>query len=60
MYFKQFYLGCLSHASYMIGDEKSKTAVDRRRRRFCASRKRWKSFKHIPGGPTLLRNATVG
>lgn len=27
MYFKQFYLGCLSHASYMMGDEKTKTAV---------------------------------
>lgn len=24
---KQFYLGCLSHASYLIGDDKSKTAA---------------------------------
>lgn len=32
----------------------------RKRRRFCASRKRWKSFAHIPGGPTLLKFATVG
>ncbi|MBI3553876.1 MAG: MBL fold metallo-hydrolase [Elusimicrobia bacterium] len=27
MYLKQFYLGCLSHASYLIADEKTKTAV---------------------------------
>ena len=27
MIFKQYYLGCLSHASYLIGDEKSNTAV---------------------------------
>jgi len=27
MIFKQYYLGCLSHASYLIGDEESKTAV---------------------------------
>ena len=27
MEIKQFYLGCLSHASYLIGDNKSKTAV---------------------------------
>lgn len=27
MYFKQFFLGCLSHASYLIADEESKEAV---------------------------------
>ena len=27
MFFHQFYLGCLSHASYFIGDERSGTAV---------------------------------
>jgi hydroxyacylglutathione hydrolase len=27
MYIKQFYLGCLAHASYLIGDEETKTAV---------------------------------
>ena len=27
MIFKAFYLGCLSHASYLIGDEKTKRAV---------------------------------
>lgn len=27
MFIKQYYLGCLSHASYMIGDEESRTAV---------------------------------
>jgi hydroxyacylglutathione hydrolase len=27
MIFKQYYLGCLSHASYLVGDEESKTAV---------------------------------
>lgn len=27
MLFKQFYLGCLAHASYLIGDEETKTAV---------------------------------
>src|SRR5215475_2289259 len=25
--FKQFYLGCLAHASYLIGDEQTRTAV---------------------------------
>lgn len=29
----------------------------RRQRRFCASRKRWKSFMHVKGGPTLLRQS---
>ncbi len=24
---KQYYLGCLSHASYLVGDEKTGTAV---------------------------------
>lgn len=32
----------------------------RRRQRFCASRKRWKSFAHVTGGPTLLKSVTVG
>ena len=27
MFFHQFYLGCLSHASYLIGDEKTGTAI---------------------------------
>lgn len=27
MYHKQFYLGCLAHASYLIGDEETKTAI---------------------------------
>ncbi len=27
MIFKQYYLGCLAHASYLIGDKKTKTAV---------------------------------
>lgn len=27
MIFKQFYLGCLAHASYLIGDEEAKTAA---------------------------------
>src|SRR4030095_5762096 len=27
MIFKQYYLGCLAHASYLIGDEESQTAV---------------------------------
>jgi len=27
MFFKQYYLGCLAHASYLIGDESSQTAV---------------------------------
>ena len=27
MIFKQFYLGCLAHASYLIGDESTKSAV---------------------------------
>jgi SAM-dependent methyltransferase len=32
----------------------------RRRHRFCPSRRRWKSFAHVPGGPTLIRSATDG
>ena len=27
MIFKQYYLGCLAHASYLIGDRESRTAV---------------------------------
>jgi len=27
MIFKQFYLGCLAHASYLVGDEASRTAA---------------------------------
>mgnify|MGYP001602760418 CR=1 FL=1 len=32
----------------------------RRRRKFCASRKRWKSFAHVTGGPTLLQSVSDG
>ena len=31
-----------------------------RRRRFCLSRFRWKSFAHVPGGPSLLRSVRDG
>ena len=31
MYFKQFYLGCLAHASYMIGDQGEAAVVDPQR-----------------------------
>lgn len=31
MYFKQFYLGCLAHASYLIGDQGEAAVVDPRR-----------------------------
>ena len=31
----------------------------RRRRRFCASRKRWKSLMHVKGGPTLVRESVL-
>jgi glyoxylase-like metal-dependent hydrolase (beta-lactamase superfamily II)/rhodanese-related sulfurtransferase len=31
MYFKQFYLGCLAHASYLIGDEGQAAVVDPQR-----------------------------
>jgi glyoxylase-like metal-dependent hydrolase (beta-lactamase superfamily II) len=31
MYFKQFYLGCLAHASYLIGSEGEAVVVDPRR-----------------------------
>lgn len=27
----------------------------RRKRRYCTARRRWKSFAHVPGGPSLLR-----
>lgn len=30
----------------------------RRRRRRCEGRERWKSFAHVPGGPTLIRKST--
>jgi hypothetical protein len=29
----------------------------RRHRRFCESRRKWTSFAHVPGGPTLLKSA---
>lgn len=32
----------------------------RRRRKFCASRTRWKSFMHVKGGPTFLQSVTDG
>ena len=32
----------------------------RRRRTFCVSRRRWQSFAHITGGPTLLQSISVG
>jgi len=32
----------------------------RRRRTFCASRRRWKSFAHVTGGPTLLQSVSDG
>jgi hypothetical protein len=31
----------------------------RRRRRFCVSRTHWKSFMHVKGGPTLLRQSVL-
>ena len=31
MYFKQFYLGCLAHASYLIGSESEAAVVDPQR-----------------------------
>jgi len=31
MYFEQFYLGCLSHASYMIGSEGVAAVIDPQR-----------------------------
>ena len=31
MFFKQFYLGCLAHASYMIGSEEQAAVVDPQR-----------------------------
>ena len=31
MYFKQFYLGCLAHASYLVGSEGEAAVVDPRR-----------------------------
>jgi len=32
----------------------------RRRRKFCVARKRWKSFAHVTGGPTLLQSVSDG
>lgn len=34
-------------------------SAHRRKRRRCTGRERWKSYAHVPGGPTLLRAATV-
>jgi len=31
MYFEQFYLGCLAHASYMLGSEGEAAVVDPQR-----------------------------
>ncbi|MBI3320633.1 MAG: IS4 family transposase, partial [Candidatus Omnitrophica bacterium] len=31
----------------------------RRHRKFCAARKRWKSFMHVTGGPTFLRQSVL-
>ncbi|MBA3240141.1 MAG: MBL fold metallo-hydrolase, partial [Acidobacteria bacterium] len=31
MYFKQFYLGCLAHASYLIGSDGEAAVVDPQR-----------------------------
>jgi len=31
----------------------------RRRWKFCVARKRWKSFMHVTGGPTLLRQSVL-
>ena len=31
MYFKQFYLGCLAHASYIVGSEREAVVIDPRR-----------------------------
>jgi hydroxyacylglutathione hydrolase len=28
MFFKPFYLGCLAHASYLIGDEETKVVLN--------------------------------
>jgi glyoxylase-like metal-dependent hydrolase (beta-lactamase superfamily II) len=27
MFFKQYYLGCLAHASYLLGDEETRTGI---------------------------------
>jgi len=32
----------------------------RRQRRRCAGVRKWKSYAHVPGGPTLLQSASVG
>ncbi|MBI4678306.1 MAG: hypothetical protein HY748_12065 [Elusimicrobia bacterium] len=34
--------------------------TERRRFRFCPSRRRWTSIKHVPGGPTLLESVHDG
>lgn len=31
----------------------------RRKRRFCPSRRRWKSFAHVPGGKSLITNRSI-
>lgn len=52
MIFRQFYLGCLAHASYLIGDEASRTAavVDPQRdvdRYFAFAAKHGLQIKHV-------------
>ncbi len=50
MYFEQFYLGCLSHASYMIGSDGEAVVVDPQRDveiYIGAARKRGLAIRHI-------------
>jgi len=36
--------------------QRERRSAHRRRRRYCASRSRWKSFRHISGGKKFMRN----
>ena len=46
MILEQFYLNCLAHASYLVGDEQTR---HRRRRRSAARRRRYSAFAEEHG-----------
>ncbi len=65
MFFKQFYLGCLAHASYLIGDQETKTAVvvDPRRdveHHLEEARRQGFEIRHVDPFPRRFHRRTPG
>jgi glyoxylase-like metal-dependent hydrolase (beta-lactamase superfamily II) len=54
MYFKQFYLGCLAHASYLIGSEGEAAVIDPQRDvdQYLEEANAQRQIKYILGVPT--------